>query len=214
MSNFDLKIEHDLKYIYFFKGEGTKDIDNKNDFDEDDFINKGKGLLKKNYIYVTKDDRVVIKNLGIKKKDRTPLTKKIFWDYLVPQIKKGKVKFSKPYIRKLITELLEKDISLAMMRRDVGNLNQYKNVTSIQAQIAQRYGPGLHFLIPNTKGIGVGKGKNFCTMEEFKQHKLQIYDINTDNIWKELNYFIAVPVVKNIFDFVKKEDKEKVLSDD
>ncbi len=203
---FDMSIDDEIKYIYFFKGRNKEDKDTDKEMDEEDFINKLKNLLKKNYIYVTKDDRVVIKNLGIRKKSNSPLSKKIFNEYLVPEIKKGKIKFSKVYLRNLMMELLEKDISLAALRKDVGTYEQYEKTSpgGIYAQIAKRYGSGIWFLIPNTKGLGVGKGKQFCTMEEFKKNNLKVEHIELDNFWKELNYFIRPAITKNIFDFGKK----------
>jgi len=38
-------------------------------------------------------------------------------------------------------------------------------------------------------------------MEEFKEKGLTIDDIDLDNFWKELEYFLKPPVTKNIFDF-------------
>lgn len=196
---FDMGVDDEIKYMYFFKG-GNKDKDDV-DFDEDDFINKPKGLMKKNYIYVTKDDRVVIKNLGIRKKSNTALSKKIFWEYLVPKIKQGQIKFSKSYIQSLIKELLEKDIMLMALRKDVGQPDQYKSQSSLVYQIAMKYGSGIHFLIPNTKGIGIGKGKSYCTLEEYKERNLKINDIDLSNVMKELDYFIKAPVTRDIFSF-------------
>jgi DNA polymerase elongation subunit (family B) len=214
LETFKFKIDDEIKYMYFFKGGEKEKQHPENEFfeDEDDFINKPLGFMKKNYIYVTKDNRVVIKNLGIRKKDKSPLGKKIFWDYLVPEIKKGTIKFSKVYIKELINKLLDEDMSLAMLRRNVGNAEQYKSQTSIQVQIANKYGAGIHFLIPNKNGIGVGKGKSFCTLDEFNKHKLRIHDIDLTNVWKELDYFIKIPKTVNIFDFVKKEDEDKILT--
>lgn len=204
---FDMGIDDEIKHMFFFKG-GNKDKDNK-DFDEDDYINKLKGLMKKNYIYVTKDNKIKIKNLGIRKKSNTPLSKKIFWEYLVPQIKeKGEVKFSKSYIRNIMLELLTKDLSLMAMRKNVGDFTQYEKTSpgGMQAQISLKYGAGIHFLIPNKKMIGVGKDKNkrFCTMDEFNKYKMTINDISLTNVWKELEYFTKPVVNKNIFDFIKK----------
>ena len=171
------------------------------DLDPDDKINQYRGLLRKNYIYVTKDNRVVIKNLGIKKKSNTPLSRKIFWDILVPKIKQGQIKFSKLFIQEMIHILLEKDIMLMALRKDVGTCEQYKSKTSLVYQISEKYGSGIHFLIPNTKGIGIGKGKSFCTKEEFDKYKLTIRDIDLSNVMKELDYFIKAPVTRDIFSF-------------
>ena len=199
---FDMGIDDEIKYMFFFKG-GNKDKDNE-EFDDDDFKNKGKGLMKKNYIYVTKDNKVKIKNLGIRKKSNSELSKKIFWEYMVPKIKEGQVKFGKKEIKDVMINYLSKDLKLASLRKDVGTIEQYrKSPTGLQAQICNKYGSGIHFLIPNLKGIGVGKGKNYCTVEEFKERKLKLEDIDLSNVWKELGYFIRAPVVKSIFDYGK-----------
>ena len=175
--------------------------------DEEDFINKSKGLLKKNYIFVTKDNRVVIKNLGIRKKSNSPLSKRIFWEYLVPKIKEGQIKFSKAYIRNLMMDLLKEDVGVVAMRKDVGAYGQYAKTSpnSLPAQIAKKYGSGIHFLIINNKGVGVGKGKKYCTLEEYKEHNLRLDNVVLDNVWKELSYFIRPVVVKNIFDYEVKK---------
>ena len=200
---FNMGIDDEIKYMYFFKGQSKDDKDSDKEMDTQDIENKKLGLLKKNYIYVTKDDRVVIKNLGIKKKSNSLLSRKIFQDYLVPKIKKGEIKFSKTYIRNIIIDLLEKDVNLASMRKDVGNYEQYRETSPgcISAQITKKYGSGIHFMIPNKRGVGVGKGKQYCTVEEFKAHNLNIDHIDLDNVWKELDYFLKPVITKGIFDF-------------
>jgi len=200
---FDMGIDDEIKFMFFFKGGSKEDRDSDKEMDKDDFINKPKGFMKKNYIYVTKDNKVVIKNLGIRKKSNSPLSRKIFWEYLVPKIKEGQIKFSKTFIKNLITKLLEEDFTLITLRKDVGDYKQYESTSpnGLPAQISKKYGIGIHFLIPNLKKIGVGKGKSYCTVEEFKENKLKIEDIDLTNVWKELDYFIKPAVTKNIFDF-------------
>jgi len=172
------------------------------EFDSDE----DKTLLKKNYIYVTIDGKMVIKNLGIVKKSTSALSKKIFWDYLMPKIKEGQIKFPRTMIQNLIYEWLEKDISLAAMRKEVGNPEQYtKSESSMAFQIAQKYGGGIHFLIPINKNIGVGKDKHYLSMEEFNKLNMKISDINLDMIWSELEYFIIGVKQKNLFDFGNNE---------
>jgi DNA polymerase elongation subunit (family B) len=200
MTQFILELENEIKWFYFFKGQNEKEQDE--DMDEFDFINKPLNLLKKNYIYVTTGDKVVIKNLGLNKKSNSPLSKKIFWEYLVPQIKTGNCKFSKVYIQELISKLLKEDISLAVMRKEVGVIGDYeKSPTSLPAQISQKYGVGIHFLIPNLKGWGVGKGKSYTTLEDFKQRNGTVNDVDLSNVMSELEYFIKPQVLKNIFEF-------------
>jgi len=200
---FDMGVDDEIKYLYFFKGKNKDDKDSDIEMDEQDFMDKPKGFMKKNYIYVTKDNEVVIKNLGIKKKSVSPLSRKIFFEHLVTKIKEGQIKFSKTYIYNLINELLQKDISLACMRKEVGDISQYSKTApnSLSAQISREYGAGIHFLIPNNKGLGIGMGKKFCKLDDFKKMNLTVNDIDLDNIWKELNYFIKPVVTKNIFEF-------------
>jgi len=75
------------------------------------------------------------------------------------------------------------------MRKNVGPFSQYleKSPNSLPAQISKKYGAGIYFLIPNLKGIGVGKGKKYCTIEEFTERKLTIDDIDLSNVWKALS---------------------------
>lgn len=202
---FDMGIDDEIQYMFFFKGKNKDEKDSDKEMDDQDFIDKPKGLLKKNYIYVKKDGDVVIKNLGIKKKSISAVSKKIFWDKLVPEIKKGNIKFKKAQIKKWMDDYLEENIELAFMRKEVGLYEQYarKSPNCTAAQIAKKYGPGIHFMIPNKKMIGIGKSKDkrLCTYEEFKAHKMTNADIDTDGFWKELHYFILPVVEKNIFDF-------------
>jgi hypothetical protein len=98
--------------------------------------------------------------------------------------------------------LLDEDLSLAYMRKEVGSLQQYKkSLTGIQAQISKQYGPGIHFLVPNLRNIGVGKKIKYCTDEEFKKYKMDIGDIDFTNFWKELNYFIEEKKPITLFSF-------------
>jgi len=198
---FSFKLEDEIKYFFFFKGKQNNKEDDI-ELDEDCIINKPKNLMKKNYIYISHDNKLVIKNLGIKKKSNSLLSRKIFNDYLIPQIiEKGEVKFSKAYLQNLIIKLLEEDITLAAMRHDVGSYDEYKDSspTGLHAQIALKHGAGIHMLIPNTKNVGVGKGKSYATLLEFTEHNLTIGDIDLDNVWNELGYFLKPVVVKNIF---------------
>jgi hypothetical protein len=199
---FKMELEAEIKYMFFFKGEERNDEDDI-DMDEDDFINKTNNIMKKNYIYVTNDDKIIVKNLGMKKKSTSFLSREIFWKYMVPEIiKTGECKFKQAWIKNLILELLEKDIKLASIRYSVGDIGEYKNSPGgIYAQIATKYGSGIHFLIPNKRKIGIGKDKSYCTIEEFKNRNLQITDIDLDNVYKELNYFRKSVVTKNIFSF-------------
>jgi len=203
---FDADIDAEIKYLFFFKGK-VEDKPSDKEMDVDDYINKPKGFMKKNYIYVTTDNDLIIKNLGIKKKSISALSKKIFWDYLVPQIKSnGKIKYDYVEIQNLMYKLLREDITLAYMRKNVNNIETYgKFPNGIYAQIARLYGPGIHFLIPNIRNIGIGKTTKYCSIEDFEKYKMDIGDIDFKNFWKELNYFIKTRVQPNLFQMVGME---------
>ena len=68
----------------------------------------------------------------------------------------------------------------------------YKNESQLQSQISKRYGAGKHLLITNTK-YGVGKGKKYCTLEEFREQGLSVDDIDLSKMWSELGYFTDIP---------------------
>ncbi len=198
---FDADIDYRITDIWFFKGKGIADKETDSEMDDDDFLNKPKGLMKKNYIFLTTDGNVVVKNLGVRKKSTSALTRKIFWDYLVPKIKsERKVRFPKEWFEEQISELLKNDLSLASKRYSVSNAKDYKLAGQIQTQIANKYGHGIHFLIPNYR-IGVGKGKKYCTIDEFNANHLNISDIDLTGVWNELEYFIETPKVKTLFEF-------------
>ena len=186
---FDMSIEAEIKNIWFFKNK-SKTPEQDKFMDEDDYSNKKKGLLKKNYIYLTKQDEVKVKNLGVRKKSVSLITRNVFWNVLIPKIKgERKVKFFKTFFVDVINDLLEQDLSLAAIRYSVNAFETYKSESQLQAQIAKKYGPGVHFLIPNNR-YGVGKKKFYCSAEEFKEKGLTIHDINLENVWQEFDYFI------------------------
>jgi hypothetical protein len=99
-------------------------------------------------------------------------------------------------------KLLKEDISLIAMRKEIGLYDNYSSKTSLQAQIAMRYGDGVHFLIPNVLGLGVGKSKKkYCLLNEFVEKKLDISALDLEHVYSELSYFIKQPIIKNIFEF-------------
>ena len=184
---FDMAYESAITDFWFFKG-GTSAVHEDLVLDPDDAISKPLGLLKKNYIYRTTDSKVVVKNLGFRKKSCSAISKHIFWKILVPRISAERiVKFSKPYLAQLINDLLTQDLSLAAVRYNVHEAHTYKNASQLQAQIATKHGAGIHYLIPNHK-VGVGKGRKYATFQEFNNAHLTIKDIDLAPVWSELSY--------------------------
>lgn len=197
---FSMGLEDEIKYFYFFKGKVDKEEDE--EMDELDKIYKPKQLLKKNYIYVNTKDKITIKNLGLRKKSNSELSRKIFNEQIVPQAIKGNIKFSKTWMLQTIKDELRKDIMLGAIRKDVGSLDEYsKSLTGLQAQISKKYGSGIYFMLPNIKNIGVGKGCSYCTIEEYKENKLCVEDLNLDYYMSELSYFVREVPQRDVFSF-------------
>lgn len=167
---FNLKLECKIKYIAFFKdGSGE--------------------YKKKHYLYVTEDDKLTVKGLPIVKKDCSKLSKHIFTKYIKGFIKeKHKHKFSKSEIDKFIKDELELDKSLLHKQFSIKPKDHYKNNTSIQALIFDKYGEGEHHLIRNKK-IGVGKGVKYCSPKEAAH--LHFTDFDLSGVYKELDAFIT-----------------------
>lgn len=152
-------------------------------------------LKKKNYLYVTEDDRIVIKGLPFIKSNATPLSGVIFEKYIKPKILENlSVKFTSQEIKGWVREELSKDIMLASVLFRTKNSESYKLDSQIQAQISKKYGNGNHFLIPNLVGLGIGKGKTYCTKEDFLQFNLSLDNINLTKSYKELGIFSETPL--------------------
>ena len=201
--HFDMGVDAEITHMFFFKNSEKNTIaeyDEKDFYlDDDDRKNYKLNLMKKNYIYITKEGKVSYLNLGVKKKSTSLLVRKIFREYLIPKILETKeVKFSKTYFENLINKLLSEDIGLISKRFQVKNVEEYKNKSQLQAQISLKYGgAGIYNLVKN-KRFGVGKGLKYCSVEEMKQHNIQIRDLDLSGVWKELVYFIKEKKVVNL----------------
>jgi len=68
--------------------------------------------------------------------------------------------------------------------------SEYKNKSSIQSQIYEKYKTKKINLIPNNRGIGACKAVSYCSLEEFNNNNMNIRDINIDRFISELSYFI------------------------
>ena len=170
---FKLKIDDEIKHIYFFKKNGK--------------------YLKKMYIYVTNKDKIVIKGLPMIKSDGSKIGLKIFNKYMKDDLKKGNIVFDYETIKKYINYELGKNINIIARRFKVKDVSFYKNKSQLQSQISSVYGSGIHYLIVNKK-FGVGKGKKYCTVKEFKREGLCINDLDLSKMWGELKFFVDVPV--------------------
>lgn len=189
--NFDMSIDARISDIWFFPSK-NKIMDRETDIemDSDDKIHKQKNLLKKNYIYLTDDNKIVVKDLGVRKKSTSQIVRDIFWNELVPLIKQHKVvKFERKLLEELVDKYISLDLYLVAKRYDVRNPEDYKLESQLHCQISRMYGPGIHFLIPNYK-YGVGKGKKYCSIEDFQKLGLTVRDIDYTALWQELSLFM------------------------
>lgn len=164
---FNLKLESEVKYIQFFKDDEGK-------------------LKKKNYIYVDKDKKIVVKGLDIIQRDCSKLSQLIFEKHLKEQIINNlDCKFSRKYIESLVKEELSKDMLLIAKKFNIRF--KYDCDTSLYNDILSKYGAGEYYLVKNLS-IGAGKSKKYCSLEEAKN--LNFNHLDMSDVWKELNPFI------------------------
>lgn len=167
---FELKFEAEIDYLQFFKNKEKTQ------------------LMQKNYLYLTREGKVVVKNLHVMQKSCSALTL-TFWDScVVHKIKTEKTcKFTRGYIQHYVDCMIDIDIAILAKRFNSKTLDLYKGDKSLQAQITSMYGDGEHLLIKNHV-VGAGKGVKYCTLEEVKL--LERKDLDLSSIWSELEAFV------------------------
>jgi len=179
METFNMEIEKELKMIWF--------------------------AAKNCYLYVTKNDEVEYKST-ILNQNTPQLIMNIFNNYMKPKIIKDlEVNFTEGELNEQIKKELQKNIELAGEEYNVRNIKEYKVTTSLHYQISERYGEGRHYLIPNLKGIGIGKekgtkisqGVRYCTIDEFKKNNLTHEDIEISKLIKHFKVFIKKEIKQN-----------------
>jgi len=147
----NFEFEEHFKRLWLVQGDDGKNIKNRN-------------------IKITDSDEVKFTGIKMVNLGISELAKKVFWEYIAPSLVKGKVDlfFDPLLLKKYLKDISKEDYSLLDVRKKVWNINSYKSKTSMQYQIAQRYGEGIHYLIANGY-IGSGKSKKYCKMEELKK---------------------------------------------
>lgn len=182
LDTFDMGIDERIKSMYFFESQDKKKVDPK----------------KKSYIYITQEDKLIIKGLAVIKGNSSRLSKNIIKQLTPDMIKRNDIFYKKDVINKMILSELEKDITIGRTKFNIKERSSYKSTTSIQYGILEMYGEGTHKLIKNRK-IGAGKGVKYCSLKEAKN--LTIADLDLSTIWEELNPFIKKVPVRSIFSF-------------
>jgi DNA polymerase elongation subunit (family B) len=187
MDTFKMEVEEEAKMIWF--------------------------VAKNCYLFVTNKNEVKYKSTLLN--TNTPkAVMKLFEEYMKPIIiEKLDIPFTRKELEDKIKLLLEKEPELAAQEYKVGELGDYKVESSLHYQISKKYGTGRHFLIPNTKGIGVGlsksskkkRGIRHCTMDEFKTNNLTINDIDLKHLLSHLKSFYERNEKKEINKFIQME---------
>ncbi len=106
---------------------------------------------------------------------------RVFDNYISSKIcKELDVNFTETELTKELENVLSEHPELSAEDYSVKDISTYKVTTSLQYQISERYGSGVHALIPNNKNIGVGRNKDlkYCSIKEFKENKLGVSDIS------------------------------------
>lgn len=152
-----LAFESKIKRMYFFRDKDGK-------------------FIKKHYIYVTDEDKVVIKGINVKRGNCSRIAKEFFDCVIKKRILDNTFELYDPDI------LLEELKAFTMHGREDLLQRKYRTkdpsyykiadgkdeATGLYYQIAKRYGMGCHYLVMN-KRIGPGKGIHYATIDELKE---------------------------------------------
>jgi len=151
-----------------------------------------------NYLYVTQDNKIEIKGGLFDIRVPKSITA-LYENYISPKIlKELDVVFSEEELLSELKKILEQDPELSAEEYSVKDVGSYNSKTSLQYQVSERYGPGVHHLIPNTADIGVGKGIRYCSLEEFRQNNLDINSIHIERMMRYLKPFYTTK--EEVFD--------------
>jgi DNA polymerase I/DNA polymerase-2 len=166
---FFIDIEDHIKYMQFFSdGFG--------------------GFKKKFYLMVLENGDVKVKGLPVVKRDCSILARRIWTDNIKPYVAenlKGKVPLSQ--IEIWVEDLITEDIENAAVEFNVKPLEAYRCISSIQSRISSELGEGKHKLIKNRRGIGIGTGVKYATVEQAKELGFTISDIDLSRVFSNLS---------------------------
>jgi len=144
-----------------------------------------------NYLCVTDDNKIKLKG-GLFNKNCPQCITKTFEEYISPRIIRDlDIDFTEEELMNYVNQILTTNPELSAQEFSVKNLADYDSDTSIQYKISQKYGPGIHQLIPNTKDIGVGISTSYCSIDDFNNNKLSVDDISKDRMMTYLKPFYS-----------------------
>ena len=170
-NTFKIDIEYSLDFVGFFK-------------DEYDF-------KKKRYIMLFKDGSVQAKGLGmVVRRDCSKLSRKIWNDHAQQYIAEHMThKIPSSVIDMWVSDLIKADITIAATEFKVKPLEMYNSQISIHARISAELGEGKHTLIKNVRGIGIGGGVKYATLEQAEGFKVR--DLDLTRVFSELSDITA-----------------------
>lgn len=169
LDNYGLGIDKVLKFMWF--------IDKKDN----------------NYLTVDKDNKVNVKGALFDKNTPSCITE-LFETYIKPKIINDlDVNFKEEELLNELNKILKDNPELSAQDYSCKELSTYKLKTSLNAQISERYGPGVHSLIPNTAGVGVGRNDKlkYCSLEDFNEHNLSFEQISIDRMKSYIKPFYS-----------------------
>lgn len=147
----DFELGDKIKRMWFFRGDDGK-------------------FIKKHYMYEKEDGTIVKKGIRLVKGDCSEISRLVYKERLESHLRDAGEDFYLPpqLLLEWVKDVSEGNYGLLTKRYRVRSLTSYKSTTSIQAQIAFRYGPGEHYLVPNY-AVGAGKSKRYAQIEELRK---------------------------------------------
>jgi DNA polymerase elongation subunit (family B) len=175
---FKLELEKEMKFIWF--------------------------VAKNCYLWVDNENQVGYRSTLLNT-NTPPLIMRVFNEYMCPKIIRDlDVNFTEEELTREIKNILKTNIELATEEYNCKEFDDYKSKVALECQISEKYGSGKHHLIPNVKGIGVGKAKStkkkigvrYCTLQEFKENNLTSNEVDMAQLLKHLKPFLSITKIK------------------
>lgn len=162
-----------------------------------------------NYLYVSDNDKVEVKG-ALFDKNTPACINELFENYIKPKIIKDlDVNFTEEELNTELNNILKDKPELSAQYYSCKELSTYKTETSLNAQISIKYGPGVHALIPNTAGIGVGRNDKlkYCSLDDFKENNLSFEQISIDRMKVYIKPFYSTK--EDVYDLNELMEGEK-----
>jgi DNA polymerase elongation subunit (family B) len=135
---------------------------------------------------VLNDDNVKVKGMSVVRRDCSKLTRTLWERTIKSYISENLThKIPKAKIDMWVSDLIDEDLVHAAIEFKVKPLERYNSMTSIQSRISAELGEGKHKLIKNRRGIGIGTGVKYATLEQAKDFSIR--DLDLTRVFSELS---------------------------